>query len=139
MDTIRVNNPNPFDIGVKYFDGREQNIKAHSFTMMSEDNIAYLSSTCTLFERGMLRIDKPEAEKKIFDEIGIVKEDNPAFMDDVDLKKKFAMSAAKIKAWLADIDDRVLLSRILEKAEEADLAASKMKVIREKVNGAEEE
>lgn len=52
----RVRNDNKFDVGVKLMDGvRSMNIKAKSFTLMSPEDIQWISSISPIFERGILR------------------------------------------------------------------------------------
>lgn len=136
-NTIRVYNHNKFDVGVKTFDNKEHNIKPGSFIPLTEDDIAYISSISTLFSRGILRVEDAK-EQEVLEAVGVVKEDNTNFMDDNDIKKKLGMSAAKIEAWLKDIDDQVLLHRIADIAKGIDLANSKMKVILARIPSAEE-
>ena len=134
---IKVYNYNKFPVGIKLDNGREQNIAPGSFAKLTQDDIDYLATISRVFSGGYLRID-PAQEDEILDQIGIVKEDNPNFMDDAEIKKKLALSAAKLGAWLADIDDKLLLDRILHMAKDMDIAASKMKVIMAKMPNAEE-
>ena len=54
-------------------------------------------------------------------------------MDDIDIKKKLALSVNKLGAWLDTIEDKVLLHRIADIAKENDIPASKMKLIAAKV------
>lgn len=134
---IRVINPNRFDVGIRLFDTREMNIRAGSFVMLTETDIEYLASICSLFSEGVLRIEAAE-EDEILENLGISKEDNTNFMSDDEIKKKLGQSVQKLKLWLADIDDEVALHRIGEIAKAMDLPSSKMKVVVEKIPDAEE-
>lgn len=134
---FKVYNYNRFPVGVKLENGHEQTVAPGSFIKMTQDDIDYLSTISRVFSGGYLRVEA-EKEDEVLDQIGIVKEDNPNFMSDAEIKKKLAMSAAKISAWLADIDDKLFLSRVFETAKEMDIAASKMKIIAAKVPNLDE-
>lgn len=134
---IKVYNYNRFPVGVKLENGREQTVAPGSFVKMTQDDIDYLSTISRIFSGGYLRVEAAE-EDAVLEQIGVVKEDNPNFMDDAEIKKKLAMSAAKITAWLADIDDKLFLNRVYEIAKEMDIATSKMKIISAKVPNMDE-
>lgn len=129
---IRVYNPNKFDVGIMLLNGREQNVPHGSFVMLTQDDIDYIASLSKVFSKGYLRVEAAE-EQEVLENLGINKEEEPNFMDDVDIKKKLALSAAKLGAWLDTIEDKVLLHRIADIAKENDIPASKMKLIAAKV------
>ena len=60
---VKLYNRNKFDVGVKFINPiREQNVKAGSFTIVEEDDVYYLNTTCNLIRRGMLTLDEKETE-----------------------------------------------------------------------------
>ena len=132
----KVWNHNNYDIGVKFTNGTERNIRAHSFYPMPRVEIDYLSAVSTVFERNRLTIEDPDEAKQILEENGIVTENNPYFDADEDIKKRLRGSAQNIEKWLKGIDDFVLIDRIAEIAKEVDLPASKMKLIEAKLEAA---
>lgn len=132
METrVKVWNPNKFNVGVTLFDGRTLNIVAGSFNMLTRNDILYVSTTSTLFKRGLLRVE--EEAKPVLDELGIVEENNAGFMSEEEMKKKLNMSAAKLASWMEEITDEVVLDRIAQLAKSIDLPTSKMRVVEEKV------
>lgn len=132
METrVKVWNPNKFNVGVTLFDGRTLNIVAGSFNMLTRNDILYVSTTSTLFKRGLLRVE--EEAKPVLDELGIVEENNAGFMSEEEMKKKLNMSAAKLASWMEEITDEVVLDRIAQLAKSMDLPTSKMRVVEEKV------
>lgn len=134
---IKVYNYNRFPVGIKLENGHEQTVAPGSFARLTQDDIDYLSTISRIFSGGYLRVEAAE-EDAVLEQIGVVKEDNPNFMDDAEIKKKLAMSAAKITAWLADIEDKLFLNRVYEIAKEMDIATSKMKIISAKVPNMDE-
>jgi len=134
---FKVYNYNRFPVGVKLENGHEQTVAPGSFVKMTQDDVDYLSTISRVFSGGYLRVEA-DVEDEVLEQIGIVKEDNPNFMDDAEIKKKLAMSAAKINAWLADIEDKLFLNRVYEIAKEMDVSASKMKIISAKVPNMDE-
>ncbi len=134
---IKVYNYNRFPVGVKLENGREQTVAPGSFVKMTQDDIDYLSTISRVFSGGYLRVEA-DAEEEVLEQIGISKDDNPNFMTDDEIKKKLAMGAPKVKAWLADIEDKLFLSRVGEIAKEMDIPASKMNVVAAKVPNLDE-
>ena len=129
---IRVYNPNKFDVGIRLLNGTEQNVRHGSFTMLTQDDIDYIASMSKVFSKAHLRVEATE-EKEVLESLGINKDEDPNFMDDIDIKKKLALSVNKLGAWLDTIEDKVLLHRIADIAKENDIPASKMKLIAAKV------
>lgn len=132
-DKIRVYNDRPYDIGVILLNGQNINIKSGSFTMLSEDDIAFIESQCLynkkLFGTGKLRMDKVTEEK--VDEIGIVKSEENFHISIDEIEKKLLGNLANMKKWLATIEDRSYLFEIYTIAKALDLSTSKMKALKE--------
>ena len=97
-DKIRVYNDRPYDIGVILLNGQNINIKSGSFTMLSEDDIAFIESQCLynkkLFGTGKLRMDKVTEEKA--DEIGIVKSEENFHISIDEIEKKLLGNIANM-------------------------------------------
>lgn len=129
---IRVYNPNKFDVGIRLLNGMEQNVRHGSFVMLTQDDIDYIASVSKVFSKARLRVEAAE-EKEVLESLGINKDEDPNFMDDIDIKKKLALSVNKLGAWLDTIEDKALLHRIADIAKENDIPASKMKLIAAKV------
>ena len=132
-DKIRVYNDRPYDIGVILLNGQNINIKSGSFTMLSEDDIAFIESQCLynkkLFGTGKLRMDKVTEEKA--DEIGIVKSEENFHISIDEIEKKLLGNIANMKKWLATIEDKSYLFEIYTIAKALDLSTSKMKALKE--------
>ena len=132
-DKIRVYNDRPYDIGVILLNGQNINIKSGSFTMLSEDDIAFIESQCLynkkLFGTGKLRMDKVTEEKA--DEIGIVKSEENFHISIDEIEKKLLGNIANMKKCLATIEDKSYLFEIYTIAKALDLSTSKMKALKE--------
>lgn len=132
---VKVFNDRKYDIGVKLLNDQHQNIRAGSFIMMSPDDIAFVESQCAynkrLFGSGKLRI--AEIDNEISDAIGIVPSFENVQPSREDIEKNLRGSAAAIKKWVDGFEDKAVLFEIFEIAKEMDLAASKMKVIKERL------
>lgn len=77
----KVENKNLFAIGIILENPkREQNILPNSFAKLSEDDIAYVDSTSTLFSRGMLYVN----DKNINEMLGYI-EKNPNVITDEEI------------------------------------------------------
>ena len=80
-DKIRVINPQKFDVGVITQDKPiGMNIKAGGFIMLTQDDIDYIMSISTLFQRGFLRIEETKAAE-IMESVGIDVNTDPNFID----------------------------------------------------------
>lgn len=135
--SIRVRNNNPFNIGVKLSDGREQNIPARSYIPMKEDDIAYISAQSALFSKGYLRIDNEQEEERVLEDIGVVKQENSNFMSDEEITKHLKGSIPHLKKWTGELTDMVLIDRVVRIAKELDLPMSKMSIIKEQLDSNE--
>jgi hypothetical protein len=132
-DKLRVYNDRPYDIGAVLLNGQSVNIKSGSFTLLSEDDIAFIESQCAynkkLFGTGKLRIDKATEEK--IDEIGIVKSEENFHISIDEIEKKLLGGIANLKKWLATIQDKAYLFEIYTIAKSLDLSTSKMKALKD--------
>lgn len=98
---------------------------------MTEDDVSYLTSICTLFQRGILRVEETAGE--IMQSVGIDVSTDPNFIDDEEIKKKLSSTAKKITEWLDTITEDYILDRVYDVAKEMNLSVSKIKVLQEKM------
>ena len=132
-EKIRVINPQKFDVGVITQDKPiGMNIKAGGFIMLTQDDIDYIMSISTLFQRGFLRIDETTAAE-IMESVGIDVNTDPNFIDDEDIGKKLNGTAKNIEKWLNDIHEEYILDRIFDVAKDMNLNMSKIKVLQTKM------
>lgn len=131
-DKIKVFNPQKFDIGVITLDKPMGiNIKSGSFALLNEDDIAYVTSISTLFQRGMLRVD--ETRSSIMESVGIDMDADPNFFDDEEIKQYLSASAKKVESWLSTITESYILDRIYDVAKDMNLNVSKIRVLQAKM------
>lgn len=131
-DKIKVFNPQKFDIGVITLDKPMGiNIKSGSFALLNEDDIAYVTSISTLFQRGMLRVD--ETRSSIMESVGIDMDADPNFFDDEEIKQYLSASAKKVEIWLSTITESYILDRIYDVAKDMNLNVSKIRVLQAKM------
>ena len=131
-EKIRVYNPQKFDVGIVTLDKPLGiNIKAGSFAQITDDDVAYITSISTIFQRGVLRLD--EDKKEQMESVGIDVTTDPHFVDDADIQKKLSGSAKKVEEWLQTIDEEYLLDRIFDVAITMNLSVNKIKVLQEKM------
>ena len=132
-DRIKVYNDNHFDVGAIPLNGQGINIKAGSFALLTEDDIAFIESQCRfdkrLFGTGKLRIDKKDEPR--MEEFGVVKSEENFHPTAEEIEKYLKGSLANLNKWLNTVTDKALLFEVYEKAKEADLSMSKMRVIKE--------
>lgn len=132
-DKIRVINPQKFDVGVITQDKPiGMNIKAGGFIMLTQDDIDYIMSISTLFQRGFLRIEETKAAE-IMESVGIDVNTDPNFIDDEDIRKKLNGTTKTIEKWLNDIHEEYILDRIFDVAKDMNLNMSKIKVLQAKM------
>lgn len=132
-EKIRVINPQKFDVGVITQDKPiGMNIKAGGFIMLTQDDIDYIMSISTLFQRGFLRIEETKAAE-IMESVGIDVNTDPNFIDDEDIRKKLNGTAKNIEKWLNDIHEEYILDRIFDVAKDMNLNMSKIKVLQAKM------
>ena len=132
-EKIRVINPQKFDVGVITQDKPiGMNIKAGGFIMLTQDDIDYIMSISTLFQRGFLRIEETKAVE-IMESVGIDVNTDPNFIDDEDIRKKLNGTAKTIEKWLNDIHEEYILDRIFDVAKDMNLNMSKIKVLQTKM------
>lgn len=132
-DKIRVINPQKFDVGVTTQDKpMGMNIKSGGFVMLTQDDIDYIMSISTLFQRGFLRIEETKAAE-IMESAGIDVNTDLNFIDDEDIKKKLNGTAKTIEKWIGDIHEEYILDRIYDVAKDMNLNMSKIKVLQAKM------
>lgn len=132
VSKIKVYNPQKFDVGVKTLDNQVGiNIKAGSFALLDENDIAYITSTSTLFERGLLRVD--DEHNETLQSSGVDPVNNPNYIDDADIRKILSGSQKKIAEWLNTINEEYILERVYDIANDMDLTAGKIKVLKAKM------
>lgn len=131
-EKVKVYNDRSYDIGVKLLNNQDVNIRAGSFIMMTEDDIAYVESQCVfnkkLFGTGKLRID--EKKKEVAENAGVMKSDENFHLPKDEIEKILLGNFNAMKKWLGTIEDKPLLFEIYETAKAIDLSASKMKAIK---------
>jgi len=134
VEKFRVNNPHPFSVGIITMDKPYgMAIPPHSFTLLTQDEIDYLISICTLFQDGTLQV-AGEKQKEVADTIGLDMENNANFMSDEDIKKKLSGNANQLRKWLdSDSFKPYVMERIAELAKEMNLSANKLSVLKEKL------
>lgn len=133
-DKIRLNNPNDYPVGIITLDKPfGVNIPAHTFTMVTQDELDYLMGTCRLIQKGILRL-AGDKQKEVAETLGINMENNANFMSDDDIKKKLSGNANQLKKWLdsSDINPDVL-DKIARIAKGMNLAMSKIQILKDKV------
>lgn len=131
-EKIKVFNPQKFDVGVVTQDvPLGFNVKHDGFALLTKDEISYLNSTCSLFTRGILRVD--EEHRPLMEAVGIDQADNANFITDTEIEKKLSGSAKKIEEWLEPITEQYVLDKICEIAKGMNLNLSKIKVLQEKM------
>lgn len=132
-DKIRVINPQKFDVGVVTQDKPiGMNIKAGGFIMLTQDDIDYIMSISTLFQRGFLRIEETKAAE-IMEGVGIDMNTDPNFIDDEDIRKKLSGTTKNVEKWLDDIHEEYILDRIYDIAKDMNLNMNKIKVLQAKM------
>lgn len=139
MDNTRyqVKNKTHHDIGVLLSTGNRVRFKAGGHQFLTLDEIMYIESICAhtkYFSKKMLvPIDARGNELSMEELDCYINTDNNPYYDDAEIEARLKQSAAKIKAWLADIEDPAALDAIYRVAIKMDLASSKIKVLKEKM------
>lgn len=129
---IKVYNRQKFNVGIKTPSKPDGvNIAPGSFTYMSEDDIEYVMSVSTIFQKGYLRVEEQKTE--ILADMGIDVVNDPNFFDDDMIRKKLALSAKKLGEWLDTVDAEHTRDRIYDIAMNMDLSMSKLKILNEKM------
>lgn len=84
--------------------------------MVSSEDIDYLNSISTVFQRGVLRVD--EANEDLLTAVGIDVKNNPNYADDADIRKRLSVSAKALGEWLNEIHEDYILDKIFDAAKE---------------------
>lgn len=133
-EKMRLNNPNAFAVGIITPEKPYGiNIQPGAFTMVTQDELDYLTATSTLLRDGVLRLSG-EKQKELADNIGVKMEDNANFMSDEDIKKKLSGNANQLRKWLdsGEIQPYVL-DKIAKIAKDMNLSMNKIQVLQERV------
>lgn len=131
-DKIKVYNPQKFNVGIVLPEKpMGLNVAPGSFTYMTPDDIEYLMSISTIFQKGYLRPE--ETAMEVVSEMGIDVVNDPNFMDDDSLRKKLALSPKKLGEWLDTVHEPHTLDRIYTIAMGENLTMAKLKVLNEKM------
>lgn len=132
-DKIKVYNPQKFDVGIITQDKPMGiNVKSGSFVLLTQDEISYLASVCTLFQRGCLRVEEKHAAETM-QELGIDVNNDPNYVDDEDIKAKLSGTPKSIEKWLAGITEPYVFDRIYDVAADMNLSVAKVKVLQAKM------
>ncbi|MED4883903.1 hypothetical protein [Bacillus smithii] len=128
MNTYKVINNNPFNVGIHFANeaNREVTIRANSFAMLSENDILYADSVSNLFSNGTLYVE----DEELMNKMGYV-EKNPNTISEEDIQKIFKMSMTKMKTELEKITAKHAIDKIIETAKKSDLSQSKLKLIKD--------
>lgn len=131
-DTIKLMNPQKFDVGIKRLnDSVGINIRAGSFAMVTEDDIAYLASVSDVFRRGILRVEQKNLEA--MQAAGIDQENDPNFITNEEIARELGGTARKIREWLRDVNEGHILDRVYDVAMGMNLSQDKLKALQEKM------
>ena len=133
-EKMRLNNPNAFAVGIITPEKPYGiNIQPGAFTMVTQDELDYLTATSTLLRDGVLRLSG-EKQKELAYNIGVKMEDNANFMSDEDIKKKLSGNANQLRKWLdsGEIQPYVL-DKIAKIAKDMNLSMNKIQVLQERV------
>lgn len=128
-DRVRVRNTTKYDIGLVTMNGFGYNIKAGLFMMMNRDDVEYnMALAPTLFE-APARLVVEDVE---LSQIVGIEDPKTATPTDAELNKILKGSAAKLKDYLEENKrNEHILERIAALAKQADLPASKIRVMQE--------
>lgn len=131
-DKIVLRNPQKFDIGIITPDKPlGVNIRPGSFALVTQNELNYIASTCTLLQRGMLRVDEDNSEA--MQELGIDQATDPHFIKDEEIQKKLSGTVKKVREWLATIDEEYILDRVYDVAMTMNLSMDKIKALKERM------
>jgi len=135
-EKYKVVNDKPFDGAVFVLNrpARSQLVKAGSFVYLTEDEIAYNISMNTIFQSGLLRVDR---STNVLEENGILVDDNPNFATKEEIAKILGGPQKKLEAWLKSVHEDHVLNLVFETAKEMNLSASKLKLLQAKMPGKE--
>ena len=129
----RVWNYAKFNIGVKLMNGFEYNIVPGSFFMMTADDIMYIETrypTLALFSKKLLVPLDENGQPLDLTTIGIMPSSSPVHQTDDEIIAMLGSTQKKIEAWISEIEDPAELHAIYEVAKNADLPASKIKLLK---------
>lgn len=131
-ERMRLSNPHRFNVGIITPDKPYgQNIAPGAFTFVTKDEVDYLMATCSLLQRGILRV-QGEKKAEIEAEMNIDTENNANFMSDEDIRKKLSGNANQLRKWLNNGKfEPFVLEKIAGIAKDMNLSLSKIQVLQE--------
>lgn len=132
-EKLRLYNKTKFNIGIVTPTNQLGiNIRPGSFTLVDENDIEYLMSTCTLLQRGWLQVEEKKKEE-VLGMMGIDAHETSAFMSDAEIQKKLSGTAKNLEKWLDTVTDQMQLDRIADVAIGMNLSMSKIKILQERI------
>lgn len=129
----RVWNRAKFNIGVKLMNGFEYNITPGSFILMTADDILHIETrypTVGLFRKKYLVPMDEHGVEFDLSQVGMPPIADDAHQTDDEIIAMLKGSLKKIETWVSGITDQTELHAIYEVAKEADLPASKIKLLK---------
>ena len=133
----KVRNDQNYDIGVVCENGNQKNIRAHSFALLTMDDIQYIESIAPLtkfFGSGKLTVEDGNGNPVRLDYLMI--EEAPKeerVLTEEEITACLKKSAKQMESWLNGIEDPVQLHAIYTVATGMDLPASKLKILNAKM------
>ena len=128
-DRVRVRNTTKYDIGLVTMNGFGYNIKAGLFMMMNRDDVEYNMALAPKLFEAPARLVVEDVE---LSQIVGIEDPKTATPTDAELNKILKGSAAKLKDYLEENKrNEHILERIAALAKQADLPASKIRVMQE--------
>lgn len=128
-DRVRVRNTTKYDIGLVTMNGFGYNIKPGLFMMMNRDDVEYNMALAPMLFEAPARLVVEDVE---LSQIVGIEDPKTATPTDAELNKILKGSAAKLKDYLEENKrNEHILERIAALAKQADLPASKIRVMQE--------
>lgn len=128
-DRVRVRNTTKYDIGLTTMNGFGYNIKSGLFMMMNRDDVEYNMALAPMLFEAPARLVVEDVE---LSQIVGIEDPKTATPTDAELNKILKGSAAKLKDYLEENKrNEHILERIAALAKQADLPASKIRVMQE--------
>lgn len=124
VNKVKLYNRNKFDVGVKFINPvREQNVKAGSFTIVDEDDVYYLNTTCNILKRGMLVCDNEEVN------INLGSLDSIVLKSDNEIETLLKGNFLKMKSELSKIKEKFMIDCVFTVAQKMvnELSGGKIK------------